>query len=111
MSVGTINWSHLVLALVLAVIPLAPIEAEAETAAQASSLPWVTAEVKKVDAVAGRLTLKHEEISNLYMPGITMACRAADSKMLEGLKPGDAVRVVIDKVKGQFTVVRLAPAR
>lgn len=101
----------LALAIALAAAPLAAVQAQTDTAAQQASPPWVQAEVKKVDVSAGRLTLKHGDIPNLDMPGMTMAFRVAEPKMLDGVKPGDAVRVAIDKVKGQLTVVRIEPVR
>ncbi len=68
----------------------------------------VDAEVRKVDTAQGRLTLKHGEIKKLEMPPMTMVFRVADKAMLEGLKPGDKVKVEVDKVDGQYTVTQLA---
>jgi Cu/Ag efflux protein CusF len=45
------------------------------------------------------------------MPGMTMAFRVADPTMLDAVKAGDAVRVSIDKVKGQLTIVRMQSVR
>jgi len=68
----------------------------------------VDAEVRKVDAAQGRVTLKHGEIKKLEMPPMTMVFRVADKAMLEGLKPGDKVKVEVDKIDGHYTVTQLA---
>ncbi|MBI1397231.1 MAG: RND transporter [Betaproteobacteria bacterium] len=104
---------HIALALALA-LPLGSVAsavAAQDTASTQASLPWVDAQVKKVDTGRGRLTLRHGDIPNLDMPGMTMVFHVADPKMLEGVKPGDAIRIAVDKVKGRLTVVRLQPAQ
>lgn len=68
----------------------------------------VDAEVRKVDAAQGKLTLKHGEIKNLDMPPMTMVFRVADKTMLDGLKAGDKIKVDVDKIDGQYTVTKLA---
>jgi Cu/Ag efflux protein CusF len=67
----------------------------------------VDAEVRKVDAAQGKVTLKHGEIKKLDMPPMTMVFRVANPAMLDGLKAGDKVRVEVDKVDGQYTVTAL----
>jgi Cu/Ag efflux protein CusF len=65
------------------------------------------AEVRKVDADQGKLTLRHAEIKNLDMPPMTMVFRVADPQMLDGLSKGIKVRFDAEKIDGQYTVVRL----
>ena len=77
-------------------------------AAGFASAQSVDAEVRKVDTAQGKLTLKHGEIKNLDMPPMTMVFRVANKTMLDGLKAGDKVKVDVDKIDGQYTVVRLA---
>lgn len=72
-----------------------------------TSLPWVSAEVRKVDAAAGKVTLKHEAIPNLDMPGMTMVFAVAQPQLLQGLQPGDKIQVGVEKVGGQYTVQAL----
>ena len=69
--------------------------------------PFVKAEVVQADAASGMVTLKHEDIPNLDMPGMTMAFAVANKKLLKGVKAGDKVRVKFDTLKGQPTVVAL----
>lgn len=72
--------------------------------AQAQS---VDGEVKKVDADAGKVTLKHGEIKNLDMPAMQMSFRVSDPSWLKTLQVGDKVKFTADKVGGQFTITTL----
>jgi Cu/Ag efflux protein CusF len=81
--------------------------ATASAPSAANPLPWVEAEVRRVDAAAGKLTLRHADIPNLDMPGMTMTFVVADRQWLTGLQPQDQVQVTLDKVQGQYTVTGL----
>jgi Cu/Ag efflux protein CusF len=65
----------------------------------------VAAEIMKIDAQAGKVTLKHGAIDNLGMPAMTMAFPVKNRAALKDFKEGDAVQVTFDKVKGKPTVV------
>lgn len=71
---------------------------------------WIDAEVRRIDKEGLRLTLKHAEIKSLDMPAMTMAFRARDKAMLDGLNVGDRVRVQVLREGGQFVVVALRRA-
>ena len=77
----------------------------------ASATVLTDAEVQKVDAAAGVVTLKHGDITNMQMPAMTMAFGVADKKMLQGVKPGDKVKFHLEMVKGAPTVTRIELAR
>lgn len=79
--------------------------------APADAAAMSTAEVRKVDKDAGKLTLKHGPIPNLDMPEMTMVFRVKDKAMLDQVKAGDKVRFAADKVGGQYTVVRIEAAK
>jgi Cu(I)/Ag(I) efflux system protein CusF len=64
-------------------------------------------EIKKVDKDGGKLTIKHGELKNLGMPGMTMVFRTKDAGMLEKVKQGDKVRFVAEKVDGALTVTAI----
>lgn len=68
-------------------------------------------EVRKVDLEAKKLTLKHGEIKNLNMPGMTMVFQVKDPAMLEKVKAGDKVRFTAEKVNGVFTVTTIEAAK
>jgi Cu/Ag efflux protein CusF len=67
-------------------------------------------EIKKVDKDAGKLTIKHGELKNLGMAGMTMAFKAKDVSMLETVKEGDKVRFVAERVGGALTVTSIETA-
>lgn len=76
-----------------------------------TTLPFVDAEVRKLDAGKGTVVLKHKDIPNLGMSGMTMEFDVANKKMLQGVKPGDKVQVTIDMVGGKPTVQQMRPAK
>jgi Cu(I)/Ag(I) efflux system periplasmic protein CusF len=77
----------------------------------ASSADMADGEVRKVDMEARKLTLKHGEIKNLGMPGMTMVFQVKDPSMLEKVKSGDKIRFTAEKINGAFTVTTLEPAK
>ena len=68
-------------------------------------------EVRKIDMESGKLTLKHGEIKNLEMPGMTMVFVVKDKAVLDKLKPGDKVQFKAINEGGKFTVTEIQPAR
>ncbi|MCU0927153.1 MAG: copper-binding protein [Hydrogenophaga sp.] len=78
-----------------------------QPAAAASGLPMATAEVRRVDVGAGKVTLKHGDIPNLDMPPMTMVFQVRNPAQLGNLKPGDKIRFSADKIHGAYTVIDL----
>ena len=76
-----------------------------------TTLPQTEAEVRKVDKDAGKVTLKHGEIKNLDMPGMTMVFQVKDRALLEKVKAGDKVNFTVDKINGAFTVLSIEPRK
>jgi len=68
-------------------------------------------EVRKVDKDAKKITLRHGPIKNLDMPPMTMVFKVKDPAMLESVKQGDKVKFAAEKVKGDYTVTKIEPAR
>lgn len=68
---------------------------------------YVNAEVKKIDAENGKLTLKHEALKQFDMPPMTMNFRVDDPAMLSTMVVGDRVRFIPDKVNGQFVAKKI----
>jgi Cu/Ag efflux protein CusF len=64
-------------------------------------------EVRKVDKSAGKVTIKHGPLANLYMPAMTMVFRVKDSTMLDRVNPGDKVKFVAEKIDGAYTVTHI----
>jgi Cu/Ag efflux protein CusF len=76
--------------------------------ASAAFAEMVDGEVKKVDASAGKITIKHGPMKKFDMEdGMTMVFRANDPAMLKEVKPGDRIKFEADKINGQFTVMKI----
>ncbi|KVK87567.1 RND transporter MFP subunit [Burkholderia ubonensis] len=73
----------------------------------ASSNALTDAEVRKVDAATGMVTLKHGALENVGMPPMTMAFKAKDAAMVKQVKEGDKVKVRVEQVNGTLTIVKL----
>lgn len=68
-------------------------------------------EVRKVDKENKKITLKHGDIKNLDMPGMTMVFTVKDPAMLDRVKPGDKVMFKAEKVGGGLVVTAMQPAK
>ena len=83
--------------------------AQATEATEATDM--TEGEVRKIDMEAGKVTLKHGEIKNLDMPGMTMVFVVKDKALLDKLKAGDKVKFKVINDAGKFTVTEIAPAK
>lgn len=72
-----------------------------------ASLPIVKGLVRKIDLTSNRISIKHEAIPNLDMPGMTMSFLVQDPKFLNGLSVGDNINFTADEVDGELTVLWL----
>lgn len=83
----------------------------AHQAPAAAAAPQSEGEVRKIDREQNKVTLRHGPLENLGMPAMTMVFRAADPRMLDGLKEGDKVKFRAEKVNGAFTVTAMQPEK
>lgn len=72
-----------------------------------AGMAMTSAVVRKVDKAQGKITLKHDEIKNLSMPGMVMVFKAKEPKMLENINAGDTVEFAADRIEGELTVTSL----
>ena len=72
--------------------PATPATTAVTAATTASDADMTSAEVRKVDKDAKKITLKHEAIKNLDMPGMTMVFQVKDAALLDKAKAGDKVK-------------------
>jgi Cu/Ag efflux protein CusF len=68
-------------------------------------------EIKKVDRENKKVTIKHGQIKNLDMPGMTMVFQIRDATLLETFKAGDKVKFVAEKLDGAFVVTGIQIAK
>lgn len=71
-------------------------------AASTPAAQSTAAEVRRIDLAQLKITLRHEEITHLNMPPMSMVFRVGDKAQLQNLKPGDAVRFVAEKKGGEY---------
>jgi len=74
-----------------------------------SPAPLSEGEVRRIDKEQGKVTLRHGPLQNLEMPAMTMVFKAADAKMLEGLRKGDRVRFTAERLNGVITLTAIEP--
>jgi Cu/Ag efflux protein CusF len=79
----------------------------AAPAAAAASAEWAEAEVRRIDAANGRVTLRHGPIRSLDMPPMTMVFQARDPAQLSGLKNGDRIRFQAVSEGGKYFLTQV----
>ena len=82
--------------------------AKTEPAAAASDMS--DGEVRKIDKDNMKITLKHGDIKNLDMPGMTMVFQVKDTALLDKLQVGGKVKFKAVKEDGKFMVTDIQPA-
>jgi len=70
----------------------------------------VHAEIRRIDAENGKITLKHEALTQFNMGAMTMVFRVEDPSLLTSFSVGDKVRFVPAKKNGQFVVQSMEKA-
>lgn len=68
---------------------------------------YTAGEITKIDAAQKKITIKHGELKNLGMPGMTMVFAAGDDAMLTKVKAGQKIQFTADKVNGRLTVTSI----
>jgi Cu(I)/Ag(I) efflux system protein CusF len=64
-------------------------------------------EVRKIDKDNQKITLKHGDIKNLDMPGMTMVFKVTDPALLDKVQVGNKVRFVAEKADGALVVTAI----
>lgn len=87
-------------------VRIVPAPAPAKT--DAAPVAYLTeAEVGKVDKDNKKLTIKHGEVKNLDMPGMTMVFQVKDPAMVDQLKVGDKICFKVKKASSEFVVTEM----
>ncbi len=79
--------------------------------AQADTSDVTEGEVRKVDKETKKITIKHGDIKNLDMPGMTMVFAVKDPSMVDMVKTGDKVKFKVERINGAFTVTAIEVAK
>ncbi len=88
-----------------------PVGTSPPATAAAAATDMASGEVRKVDMDNKKITIRHGEIKNLDMPGMTMVFQVKDPAMLDKVKAGDKIRFRAETLNGAIVVteMELAP--
>ncbi|NYT64639.1 copper-binding protein [Alcaligenaceae bacterium] len=64
-------------------------------------------EVRRVDAQAGKITIKHGAIAELQLPAMSLVYKA-DVALLNGIQPGDKVKFTAKRENDQYVITKIA---
>jgi Cu(I)/Ag(I) efflux system periplasmic protein CusF len=65
------------------------------------------AEVRKIDLENLKITLKHGEIKNLDMPGMTMVFQMKEAALFKDIKVGDKIKFAAEKQGRNYVVIEV----
>ena len=77
----------------------------------AAAADMTEGEIRKVDKDTKKITIKHGEIKNLDMPGMTMLFQVKDPAMLDRVKVGDKVKFKAEKAATGIVVTEIQMAK
>ena len=81
------------------------------SASPAAPAAMTLGEIRKIDPVQGKITLRHGPIPHLNMPAMTMVFPVANPQWLNGLQAGDSVEFQLEKPNGAYQITALRPAK
>lgn len=88
---------------VAAMLALTSVYSTSAVAQEASA----SGEVRRVDAAAGKITIKHGAISALELPAMILVYRIPPA-LLADIKPGDKVTFIAKREGGHYVVTKIS---
>ena len=76
-----------------------------------SAADMTEGEIRKVDIESKKVTIRHGEIKNLEMPGMTMVFQMKDPSRFSTLKVGDKIKFRAEKAGSNFVVTEIETAK
>lgn len=64
-------------------------------------------EVRRIDAAAGKITIKHGAIEGLDLPGMTLVY-TIDPALLVAIEPGDKVKFTAERRNSEYIVIKIS---
>lgn len=64
-------------------------------------------EIRRIDAAAGSVLIKHGEIRSIGMGAMTMGFKLKDPALAKGLAAGDKVRFAVEKHGDDYVVTKI----
>lgn len=83
------------------------VSSQANVKTSANVVSMTAGVIEKIDKVAGKLTIKHNELKNLDMPAMTMVFQVKNLSMLDQVRVGDQVSFIADSIDGKLAITRL----
>jgi len=80
-------------------------------AAAAPSATLTAGEVRKIDKMAKKITIRHGPIVNVEMPAMTMVFPVTDPAMLDRVRVGDRILFAAERTGDTITVTRIEKFR
>ena len=77
----------------------------------AADADMTNAEIRKMEKDAKKITLKHDAIKNLDMPGMTMVFKVKDATLLDKAQAGDKVKVKIIQEGSSYVVTEIVTTK
>ena len=71
------------------------------------AMPMTDGVVRAIDHKAGTITVEHGPIKDLGMPAMTMPYHVKDPGMLTTAKPGDKIKMSVDKIGDLYTITTM----
>jgi Cu/Ag efflux protein CusF len=91
--------------------PIGSTAAAQKASVMVAAADMADGEIRKVDIENKKLTIKHGEIKNLDMPGMTMVFQVKDPAMLTKVKAGDKVKFSVEKSGSAIVVTDIQLAK
>lgn len=76
-----------------------------------ASIEMTDGVIRKLDKKNNKITIKHGEIKNLDMPGMTMVFQVKHQELLDKLQAGDKVKFRAEKSGSAFVITDIQPER
>ncbi|MCM2311774.1 MAG: copper-binding protein [Steroidobacteraceae bacterium] len=71
------------------------------------AMPLTDGVIRAIDRDAGTITVEHGPIKSLGMPAMTMPYHVKDRSMLTAVKPGDRIKMSVDKMDDLYTITTM----
>lgn len=75
--------------------------------AQPSPADWIAGTIVRIDAEAGRITLRHGGIGHLYLSAGETTLRYTEQRFINGRSAGDQVRFRADRIELELRLTGL----
>ena len=87
--------------------PAQVLAADSAASEKQDAMATASGEVRRVDAAAGKVAIRHDAIADLDLPAMTLVYQASPA-LLANIKPGDHVRFTAARQGGKYVVTQIS---